>query len=40
VVATGPGAWRGEGDTDGDGAADVAIDIAAATAALEGWFLL
>jgi len=40
VAATGAGAWRAQGDTDGDGAADVAIDILSAASPVAGWFLL
>ena len=40
VVAAGAGAWRAEGDTNGDGAADVAIDIVSAASPEAGWFLL
>jgi len=40
VAAAGAGAWRAEGDTDGDGVADVAVDILSPATPAAGWFLL
>jgi Ca2+-binding RTX toxin-like protein len=40
VAAAGAGTWRAEGDTNGDGAADVAVVVASAAAPVAGWFLL
>jgi Ca2+-binding RTX toxin-like protein len=40
TVVAAPGLVRVEGDTNGDGAADVAIDVMTAAAAGAGWFLL
>ena len=40
VVPTGPGLYRVLGDTNGDGTAEFAIDIASAAPATPNWFLL
>jgi Ca2+-binding RTX toxin-like protein len=40
VALVAPGVWRAQGDTNGDGAADMAIDIVSATGPGAAWFLL
>jgi Ca2+-binding RTX toxin-like protein len=40
VEQAAPGQWRAQGDTNGDGTADLQIDIASATAPVAGWFIL
>jgi hypothetical protein len=41
VTLTSPGQWRAQGDTDGNGIADLQIDIVSATGpGAGGWFIL
>ncbi len=40
VTLAAPGQWRAQGDVNGDGVADLQIDIVSASAPVAGWFIL